>query len=585
MMPYLRVLTSQPQGAVEIDWSNPITRGLVSAVNIATGRDHKGNRISLISGASYTPTSDGIGILSNGSSSYGLMNINQKTYSELTIVAVTIPVSLATSRTIVDVGHSSNANPIFRITTGNTDSSKIRFWLRGDNGGGLNSFPDSTNTAFVVGKKSVLSFYAKGSSGKCYCYINGKKDVAGTTTIANTWTINRLSIGVAYFGGSTGDFYNGNTPLALLYERELSGEEHRALSDNPWQIFKPRSFLLVSPTIKTATGGASALGTTAKVSTSLVTTTGTAAATGTTAKVSTSLVTTTGNASALGTTALVSSTIQTALGNASATGTTALVSPSIKTTLGDASATGITASITTTSNTVITTATGTASAAGTTALANLTTQTSAGNAAAAGTTSLVSRTIQTAEGTASALGIAALISPTIKTTVGDASALGITASISTASNTVITTTTGTASAAGITAFENVTIQAAAGSAPAAGTSALVSTTLQTTTGTASAAGITALENITVQAAAGGAQAAGVDFLLLGNTVIQAFAAEAAANGIDCSVIALSTSLEVGAGPRKKPYKFPQWEHAPGRLPATAARRRDDEVALLLIGGL
>ena len=248
MMPYRRSRTSQPQGVIGIDWSNPITRGLLTGVNIATGSDHKGNRISLISGASYTPTSDGIGILSNGSSSYGLMNINQKTYSELTIVAVTIPVSLATSRTIVDVGHSSNANPIFRITTGNTDSSKIRFWLRGDNGGTLNSLPDSTDTAFVVGKKSVLSFYAKGSSGKCYCYINGKKDVAGTTTIANTWTIDRLSIGVAYFGGSTGDFYNGNTPLALLYERELSGEEHRALSDNPWQIFKPRTFLLGSLT-------------------------------------------------------------------------------------------------------------------------------------------------------------------------------------------------------------------------------------------------------------------------------------------------------------------------------------------------
>lgn len=257
MMPYRRSRTSQPQGAIGIDWSNPITRGLVSAVNIATGRDHVGNGVSLIGGASYTPTPDGIGILSNGSSSYGLMNINQKTYSELTIVAVTIPVSLATSRTVVSVGHSSNAITIFRITTGNTDSSKIRFFLRGDDYGTLNALPDSTNTAFVVGKKSVVSFYAKGTSGKCYCYINGIKDASSTTTIANTWTINRLSIGTTYFGGSTADFYNGNTPLALLYERELSGEEHRALSDNPWQIFKPRSFLLgslTSPQILYPTG-------------------------------------------------------------------------------------------------------------------------------------------------------------------------------------------------------------------------------------------------------------------------------------------------------------------------------------------
>ena len=50
-------------------------------------------------------------------------------------------------------------------------------------------------------------------------------------------------------------------------------------------------------------------------------------------------------------------------------------------------------------------------------------------------------------------------------------------------------------------------------------------------------------------------------------------------------IASADVIAIGAGPRKKPYKFPQWEPAPGRLPATAARRRDDEVALLLIGGL
>ena len=41
-------------------------------------------------------------------------------------------------------------------------------------------------------------------------------------------------------------------------------------------------------------------------------------------------------------------------------------------------------------------------------------------------------------------------------------------------------------------------------------------------------------------------------------------------------------IAIGAGPRKKPWQFPQWEPAPERLPSTAAaRRREEDAALLL----
>lgn len=44
-------------------------------------------------------------------------------------------------------------------------------------------------------------------------------------------------------------------------------------------------------------------------------------------------------------------------------------------------------------------------------------------------------------------------------------------------------------------------------------------------------------------------------------------------------------MTVGIGPRKKPYKFPQWEPAPDRLPAVSDRRRRDEAELMMIGAL
>ena len=50
-------------------------------------------------------------------------------------------------------------------------------------------------------------------------------------------------------------------------------------------------------------------------------------------------------------------------------------------------------------------------------------------------------------------------------------------------------------------------------------------------------------------------------------------------------IASADVIAIGAGPRKKPYKFPQWEPAPDRLPAVSDRRRRDEAERMMIGAL
>jgi len=248
-----RTSTRQPQWAVRIDWSNPITRGLICAISAGSALEHVTGKPLSLSGAVRAPFRAGMGVLSNGASSYGYVDLPNKVCSEISLFVLTSPTALALNREVFGLASMSAFNPIVRINTGNTTSSKIRFWLRGDNGSTLNSANDSTNTAFVVDSLSALGISAKGNSGAVNAYINGVVDPHSTTTIADQWTINRASFGALSFQGGTMDFYAGHSTLGLAWSRILTAAEHKSIAANPWQVFRRRrSFLAAVATVQVA---------------------------------------------------------------------------------------------------------------------------------------------------------------------------------------------------------------------------------------------------------------------------------------------------------------------------------------------
>ena len=239
-------INRQPQRAVRIDWRNPITRGLICAISAGSALEHVTGKPLSLSGAVRAPFRAGMGVRSNGASSYGYVDLPNKVCSEISLFVLTSPTALALNGEVFGLASMSSSNPIVRINTGNTTSSKIRFWLRGDNGSTLNSTGDSTNTAFAVGSLSAIGISAKGNNGAVNVYINGVVDPNSTTTIANQWTINRASFGALSFQGGAADFYAGYSAIGLAWRRILTAAEHKSIAANPWQVFRRRRLTIGS---------------------------------------------------------------------------------------------------------------------------------------------------------------------------------------------------------------------------------------------------------------------------------------------------------------------------------------------------
>lgn len=221
--------TSQPQVPVRIDWSNPMTKGLIDVMIAANLRSVKG----VVATTSGTVTS-GVG-------SYGRLRKTPSGGDNKDIYAGAwsrIPAPL----TLVAMYRIVAATSYTRIA-GNLYTSSYGYGLG----------PSTTNFRAIVsrsGVNTILTGAPISSARKvdalivdttnCYLYENG-----------------RLTAGPTVHGGMatpTGDFSIGaeNSPtiaptdeaeyyLTGLWNRCLSASEVKSLSDNPWQIFEPEN--------------------------------------------------------------------------------------------------------------------------------------------------------------------------------------------------------------------------------------------------------------------------------------------------------------------------------------------------------
>lgn len=411
------VWTQQPQQACEIDWSNPITRGLVYAFK-PDGTPRSNGAVSPIRSAFLSSngsdliqiTSAGVGFSSNG--------FNELTHS-LSRVAATA---------------SANLTQICVFTARNSSNSQIILANLSSAGGMANGFFIGNGSSFCLKADTVPSAGAISSSalsvGKVYVgaytskvgrqelFLNGISQ--GTTASATTHSqaLNRFVSRA------------NRNPIALFvsFSRVLSDAEIKALSDNPWQIFKPiprRIFAQVS-----ASGGAT-----------ITTNLGTATASGLTATLTqaSTLIATQGTATASGLSATLAQafTLQANRGTATASGAQATIAQAatISANLGTATASGFAADVQSAGNVTISANIGIATASGRQANIgdSVTVSASRGTATAAGYTAAleIAFTLAANRGTAQATGKTATIyaSDVISASMGQGIASGYAALI------------------------------------------------------------------------------------------------------------------------------------------------------------
>lgn len=220
------VWTSQPQQAVGIDWSNPITRGLVVAFNHPNKLDHVKNSLASRNG---TVTSSANGVSFGASSSLSVTDTPLEKFTIVSGAFASASTGTLFSRTS-GVGGSHRQNYVLSLNGGTTP--RFGFETSGSYPYIASSISVSSG-AFVVAAASY-----DGATQKVYTNgITGGAQVAATptTSIASVDT----QVGAVYGTDRAVPYTGAGIKFAYLWNRALSDAEILSISQNPWQIFKP----------------------------------------------------------------------------------------------------------------------------------------------------------------------------------------------------------------------------------------------------------------------------------------------------------------------------------------------------------
>lgn len=228
----------QPQFNARIDTNNPITRGLVFAYNPATGTG-----FAVINGLLKSATTIGStniansiagrGTVFSGNTANRIVFASPISSGDMTLVVVATPSAASSGQTFFGLFNSANVNAISNYLS--IESGPVYGALSTDN----SNWVAASGRAPVANEIVTLgaSFTA---SGKRDLYINGAFS-ASSATARNPTGLDVVSVG-CYNGGSASGWLSpltGRVFVSLVFNRVLSASEHKALSENPWQVFEP----------------------------------------------------------------------------------------------------------------------------------------------------------------------------------------------------------------------------------------------------------------------------------------------------------------------------------------------------------
>lgn len=538
--------TRQPPVPAQIDWSNPLTRGLVLVLDPGTGLNLVTNKLFTRTGTKQVVTRNGI--VRGFGSTLGAGASDYIPTTTSTNAAAGGAVSVAFSAFVNGISGNSLTGRIFNNGSGVQDT------IYANSSTGVFQYTRNNTTSnlanctwsFTAGAPHHHLVTQSGGVGvNAVVYVDGVAVTvtAGSATTANatasdTWNIGNRPTGDRNLDGWIGYFY-------VWHDRILTAAEAASLSANPWQIFAPLPRRIWAPaasggdvTITASAGDAVANGSTAAVVKTLPATPGDAVADGSTAAVTRGISATPGTAAADGSLANVLRTIVTTPGTAAADGSAASVIRGIAASPGNAVANGVTATINTAA--VITATPGNAVADGISATIAASTTVSAtpGNAVADGVTASVAQgvVVSATPGNAVADGTTAGLTRAIPATPGNAAATGPTANVlrtigAAPGNAVANGVTATISTSGV-----VSISATPGNAAASGALAAIVRTIAASPGNAVANGSIAALLRTIAASPGNAVADGVGATVIASATVSAITGNAVANGITAAIL-------------------------------------------------
>lgn len=249
-----RRFTQQPQGPVEVDWSNPLTDGLIVAFSAGSGFRNIAASTELVkvgtpnlSAVTQEGVAANFALASNDGLSVGTSGIYNP--SEQTIFVIANPTSFGTSQGMMLFSRDSNTlGRSFTLDIYNFSSFGARYYVNG--GGTLNTNELRENVAPTEKRYAVC---ATQIGSNAVLYLDGKSVASSSEFQAIASSTGDTQIGRRTYVGYTQSL-NGTMPFAAMWKRALSPKEVAAVNNNPWQLFRAKHRVLYF----TTAGGASA---------------------------------------------------------------------------------------------------------------------------------------------------------------------------------------------------------------------------------------------------------------------------------------------------------------------------------------
>ena len=234
ILPIEEPWTSQPQGLVGIDWSNPAASKAVYCVNYATRNlvdQAQAQGVGSVAGTlSYGAVSGGVGLLLNGSSSYTISRKSgyiATTSSPHTLISVFVPSSIGAVQGLMCFGEVTDSNWASGLYI--NAAGKLA-WYAGYSA--MGSDPVSAQT-LEVGKIYVGAVVVRAANDRSI-YVNGER--TNSAYSQNTACSGGAVVGdLALNGALRGYKFNGVILANFAVARALRDDELL----NPWQIFAP----------------------------------------------------------------------------------------------------------------------------------------------------------------------------------------------------------------------------------------------------------------------------------------------------------------------------------------------------------
>lgn len=234
--------TRQPQGAVEVDWSNPLTRGLVICTHAGNNfREMVTNKPSTITSATSAPTKEGRALMDSAS-----------TFSIETLISTDFGDAVTWFFLARPDGTGGGGLGRFidkRTAAVNTQVEVLYFngalgqlFFDRISAGGVNQSIYTTTSGMVAGNTYAVAARvgAFTSNADAALFVNGISRTLSTNTAG---TVARATNAANYvLGNRTNDNarnFDGRMYCVYRWKRALSDGEIVSLSANPWQIFKP----------------------------------------------------------------------------------------------------------------------------------------------------------------------------------------------------------------------------------------------------------------------------------------------------------------------------------------------------------